>query len=133
MSLPPAHGAGLSKHNYVPSMAEPSQPVLGKLAKQKSSNHHKLGNYKPSDEKVFAASALARNGDYALKTDTWQKVDLEYRNKNIPSPMIAMSGSSLCSDAEFNYEEEKLGQNGNTWSNEDTGFVKRLLSSSKRK
>lgn len=102
------------------------------MRKQKS-NNKRLSNYKnPNDDDFFASSALIRNGDYALGKDNWQKVQLEYKYKS-SSPMIAISSSSLSSDKDMNVgEEDKYISSTSNWNNEDTGFVKRLLSSKRK-
>lgn len=104
MSIPPT---GLSKHNSVPSL-EPNLPVKA-MKKMKSSNNPKLGNYK-SDHDNHYSSALVRNGDYAMQTDNWQRVEQRY--KKPPSPMVAISGTSMSSDN----EEDKYSSLVNRWS-----------------
>jgi len=115
-------------------MLEPTSSANIKgMRKQKSSN--KPINYKATTDDNFftSSSALARNGDYAMKKDTWQKVELQYKNRKPPSPVVAISGASISSDNDFMFEEEKYLSSGLNWGKEDKGFINRLLSASKRK
>lgn len=98
----------------------------------KNSNTKRLGNYRGTDEDFFPSSALIRNGDYAMGKESWKNVDLNFKQKS-PSPIIAISSSSMSSEKDMNYgEEEKFVSSGSQWSKGDSGFVKRLLSSKRK-
>ena len=121
----------LSKHNSVPSMIEPKTTVGSKgVRKMKGGNKNKVANYKtPSDDDFFSSNTLMRNGDYAMAKDSWQKIELNYKKNKSPSPMIAISSSSVSSEKDLNNgEEEKFINSGSNWGKDDTGFVNRLLS-----
>lgn len=93
----PSQNTGLTKHNSVPSIFEPngSVPVKG----GKNSKGLKASNYESKKNNFLGSSTLARNGDYAMQSDTWQRVDIDFKNKRPPpSPVIAMSGASISSD-----------------------------------
>lgn len=108
-----------------------SNNALSKGSKNKKSKNLRLGNYKPDDE-FFSSSALVKNGDYILGKDTWQKIDVGYKHKS-PSPLIAISNSSLSSEKDVNYsEEEKYNSSSNNWNNDDSNYVKRLLSAKRK-
>lgn len=103
------------------------------MRKAKGASKNKLGNYKsPVDDDFFSSNALIRNGDYAMAKDSWQKIELNYKKNKSPSPMIAISSSSISSEKDINYgEEEKFVSSGSNWGKDDTGFVNRLLSNKK--
>mmetsp|Transcript_15536 Transcript_15536/g.17265 ORF Transcript_15536/g.17265 Transcript_15536/m.17265 type:complete len:130 (-) Transcript_15536:27-416(-) len=98
---PVHHPYALSKHNSVPSLVEPRAPSFGgkTTTKKTKGKKKKLANYKvPTDDDFFASSALVRNGDYAMGTDSWQKVEMNYRKNKSPSPIIALSSSGFDSE-----------------------------------
>lgn len=91
----------LAKNNSVPSFIEPKNAYISTKSNKKSKNK-KLASYKQmTDDDFFASSALARNGDYAMAKDSWQKVELNYKKHKSPSPMIALSSSGFSSEREY--------------------------------
>lgn len=129
-SLPPPIKS-LSKNSSVPQMLESSSATTKALKKQKS-NNPKLGSYKASEDNFLKSSALARNGDYAIKSDSWQKVETSNRNRKPPSPVVGISGTSLSSDNDLNFEEAKYLSSANNWSKEDSNYIQKLVSSKRK-
>lgn len=105
-----------------------SNKVIGK----QKSNNPKLGNYKlDNEDNFFSSSTLKRNGDYALGKDSWQKVDLDFKNRS-PSRIMGISSSSFGSAKDIGSEEEKLKASSSNWNYDEHGFVQKLLSSKKK-
>ena len=82
----PSQNTGLTKHNSVPSIFEPngSGPVKG----GKNSKGLKASNYESKKNNFLGSSTLARNGDYAMQSDTWQRVDIDFKNKSSLDPLF---------------------------------------------
>lgn len=132
MNIPPT--SGLTKHNSVPSIMEPKSSTKT-VKKQKSTSKQKASNYKTNSDNddFFASSALMRNGDYAMARETWQKIELKAKKKKSPSPMIAISNSGISSDNDLILvDDDKYFSAASNWDNNDSGFVKRLLSNNRK-
>lgn len=132
LNIPPT--SGLTKHNSVPSIIEPKTSTKP-IKKQKSTSKQKASNYRSNSDNddFFASSALMRNGDYAMARDTWQKIEMNSKKKKAPSPMIAISNSGISSENDLILgDDDKYFSAASNWDNNDSGFVRRLLSNNKK-